>query len=122
MITVLVMAGTMMQVLDTTIANIALPHMQGALGAAQDTITWVLTSYIVASAVMVPLTGWLSNRIGRKNLMLFAVGGFTVTSTLCGIARGLGEMVFYRISQGLSRAFICPPGQTSMLDINPPHP
>ncbi|MDA5194056.1 DHA2 family efflux MFS transporter permease subunit [Govanella unica] len=120
MITLVIMAATVMQVLDSTIANIALPHMQGALGAAQDTITWVLTSYIVASAVVVPMTGWLTNRLGRKGLMLISVGGFTIASMLCGIASGLGEMVLYRILQGICGACIVPLGQTIMLDINPP--
>lgn len=120
MITLIIMAATVMQVLDTTIANIALPHMQGALGAAQDTISWVLTSYIVASAVMVPMSGWLANRLGRKTLLLISVGGFTIASMLCGIATSLGEMVFYRILQGICGAFIVPLGQTIMLDINPP--
>src|ERR671928_2032992 len=92
-ITVSIMLATVMQVLDTTIANVALPSMQGSLGAAQDTITWVLTSYIIAAAIMTPLTGWLSDRIGRKRLFLICIGGFTLASMLCGIATSLTEMV-----------------------------
>src|SRR6185295_20136817 len=79
LITVSIMLATVMQVLDTTIANVALPSMQGTLGASQDTITWVLTSYIVAAAIMTPVTGWLSDRVGRKELFLTSVVGFVVT-------------------------------------------
>ena len=89
MITLAVMTSTLMIVLDTTIANVALPHMQGSLNASQDQVTWILTSYIVASAILTPLTGWLAGRIGRKNLFLICVGGFTVASALCGIATSL---------------------------------
>src|SRR5579871_136204 len=77
------MAGTLMQALDSTIANVALPYMQGSLAASRDQITWVLTSYIVAAAIMLPPTGWLAGRFGRRNLFLTAVGGFTIASALC---------------------------------------
>ena len=80
------MGAMIMQILDTTIANVALPHMQTALGATADTITWVLTSYIVATAIAMPATGWLSDRLGSRNLFLIAVGGFVVASMLCGTA------------------------------------
>ena len=120
MITVSIMLATVMQALDTTIANVALPHMQGSLSAAQDQISWVLTSYIVAAAVATPLTGWISNRIGRKKLFLISVAGFTVASLLCGVAQSIGEMVLFRLLQGLFGAGLVPLSQAVLLDINPP--
>ena len=119
LLTVALMLGTIMQVLDTTIANVALPHMAAALGAAQDEITWVLTSYIVAAAIATPLTGWLSDRMGQKRLFILAVMGFTGASVLCGIATSLDEMVLFRIAQGLCGAVIAPLAQSTMLNINP---
>ncbi|WP_320143706.1 DHA2 family efflux MFS transporter permease subunit [uncultured Cohaesibacter sp.] len=119
LLTIGLMLATIMQVLDTTIANVALPHMSASLGAAQHEINWVLTSYIVASAIATPITGWLSDRIGQKPLFLFAVMGFTVASALCGIATSLGEMVAFRILQGLCGAMIAPLAQTVIMNINP---
>jgi DHA2 family multidrug resistance protein len=120
LLTLGVMLATIMQILDTTIANVALPHMQTSLGATADTITWVLTSYIVASAIAIPITGWLSDRIGSRNLFLISVVGFIVASALCGAAQSLEEMVAFRILQGISAAFMNPLSQTVMLDINKP--
>ncbi|MES2338707.1 MAG: DHA2 family efflux MFS transporter permease subunit [Pseudomonadota bacterium] len=120
LLTLGVMLATIMQILDSTIANVALPHMQTALGATADTVTWVLTSYIVASAIAIPITGWLADRIGSRNLFLWAVGGFVVSSALCGAATSLEEMVAFRILQGISAAFMNPLSQTVMLDVNPP--
>jgi len=120
LLTVGVMGAMVMQILDTTIANVALPHMTTALGATQDTITWVLTSYIVATAIALPATGWLSGRLGSRNLFLIAVGGFILASMACGTAVSLPEMVVFRIFQGVFAAFINPLSQTAMLDINPP--
>jgi DHA2 family multidrug resistance protein len=120
LLTVGVMGAVVMQILDTTIANVALPHMQTSLGATIDTVTWVLTSYIVASAIAIPATGWLADRFGSRNLFLFAVGGFILASMLCGTAVSLEEMVAFRIFQGITAAFIGPLSQTTMLDINPP--
>ena len=120
LLTVGVMGAMVIQILDTTIANVALPHMQSSLGATSETITWVLTSYIVASAIAIPLTGWLSDRFGSRNLFLFAVGGFILASMLCGTAVSLEEMVLFRVLQGITAAFINPLSQTAMLDINPP--
>ncbi|MBK5264442.1 MAG: DHA2 family efflux MFS transporter permease subunit [Alphaproteobacteria bacterium] len=120
LLTIAVMAGTLMQVLDTTIANVALPHMQASLGATQDSITWVLTSYILAAAIAIPITGWLSDRVGARRLFLFSVGLFIVASMLCGIATSLPEMVLFRLMQGVAGAFIAPLAQTVMLDINHP--
>lgn len=119
LITLSIMLATIMQVLDTTIANVALPSMVGDLGASQDTINWVLTSYIVAAAIMTPVTGWLSDRFGRKELFLVSVVGFTVSSMLCGIAWSLETMVLFRILQGIFGAAIVPLSQTFLLDINP---
>lgn len=118
-IVVSVMLATIMQALDTTIANVALPHMQGSLNATQDQISWVLTSYIVAAAIMTPPTGFLAARFGRKKLFLIAVIGFTFVSVLCGIAQSLPEMVFFRMLQGLFGASLVPLSQAVMLDIYP---
>ena len=119
LVTFAVMLAVFMQVLDTTIANVALPHMQAALGATQETINWVLTSYIVASAIAIPIAGWLADRIGRKRLLIFAAIGFTVASFLCAIATSLPEMVAFRAMQGVSGAFLVPLAQATLFDINP---
>ena len=118
-ITLVVMLATFMQVLDSTIANVALPHMQASLGAAADTVTWVLTSYIVASAIATPLTGWLGGKIGRKPLFLASIGGFVLASMLCGAAQSLGQMVAFRMLQGGFGAFLVPLGQAFLLDAYP---
>lgn len=119
-LTAAVMAAMVMQVLDTTIANVALPHMQASLGATQDSISWVLTSYILATAIMIPLSGWLAARIGPRKLFLAALALFIVASALCGLAANLSSMVAFRILQGVGGAFIAPLAQTIMLDINRP--
>jgi DHA2 family multidrug resistance protein len=118
-ITVCVMLATIMQALDTTIANVALPYMQGSLSASQDQINWVLTSYIVAAAIMTPPTGWLAARFGRTRLLLVAVAGFTVASVLCGVAQSLEQMVLFRLLQGVFGASLVPLSQSVLLDINP---
>lgn len=120
LITGSIMLATILQSLDTTIANVALPQMQGSLQASQDQITWVLTSYIVAAAIMTPLTPWLSGRIGRKLVFLISVAGFTASSVLCGLAQNLVEMVGFRFLQGLFGAALVPLSQAVLLDINPP--
>ena len=119
MITIAVMLGTLMQVLDTTIANVALPNMQGTLNATQDQVAWVLTSYIVGAAIMTPPTGWLAGRFGRKKMYLFSIVGFTVASFLCGISTSLTEMVLFRIAQGLFGASMVPISQAILLDSYP---
>src|SRR4051812_11789056 len=119
MITLSIMLATIMQALDTTIANVALPHMQGSLQASQDQIAWVLTSYIVASAITLPLTGWLSGRWGRRRLFLISVVGFTIASALCGLASSLGAIVGARLLQGVFGAALVPLSQAVLLDINP---
>jgi DHA2 family multidrug resistance protein len=119
MITVSIMLATIMQALDTTIANVALPHMQGALQSSQDQISWVLTSYIVAAAIATPLTGWLCSAFGRRRVFLIAVAGFTVASALCGMADNIFEIVAARLLQGLFGAALVPLSQAVLLDINP---
>ncbi len=114
-----IMLATIIQVIDTTIANVALPHMQASLNATQDTVSWVLTSYIVAAAVMTPVTGWLSDRLGRKRLFVWSVAGFTAMSVACGLATSLPEMVAFRLMQGLCGAALVPLSQAVLLDINP---
>lgn len=119
LITLTVMLATIMQALDTTIANVALPHMQGSVGATQDQISWVLTSYIVASAIFMPLTGFLAGRYGRKRLFILSVVGFTLTSMLCGAAQSLGQIVAFRFLQGVFGASLVPLSQAVMLDSYP---
>ena len=119
-ITLCVMLATLMQSLDTTIANVALPHMQGSLAASQDEINWVLTSYIVAAAIATPLTGFLTARLGLKRLFIISVVGFTIASMLCGMAESVTEIVLFRWLQGLFGAALVPLSQTVLLNINPP--
>ncbi|HEX4182554.1 MAG TPA: DHA2 family efflux MFS transporter permease subunit [Caulobacteraceae bacterium] len=119
-ITAALMLATLMNTLDSTIANVALPHMQGSLSASSDQIFWVLTSYIIATAIMTPLAGWLSLRFGRKPMFLISISAFTVASMLCGVATSLEEMVVFRLLQGLAGAALMPLSQTVMLDIYPP--
>jgi DHA2 family multidrug resistance protein len=118
-VTVGVMMAVLLQVLDTTIANVALPHMQASLSATQDTINWVLTSYIVASAIALPISGWLADKVGRKRLLLISVVVFTIASVLCATATSLAEMVAFRALQGVGGAFIVPLAQATLFDINP---
>jgi len=118
MITLSIMLATIIQALDGTIANVALPHMQGSLSASQDQITWVLTSFIVAAAITTPLTGWLCDRFGQKNVFLVSVAGFTLASVLCGLSGSLGEIVAARLLQGIFGAALVPLSQAVLLDIN----
>lgn len=119
LITFSVMLATIMQALDTTIANVALPHMQGAMGATQDQISWVLTSYIVASAIAMPLTGFIAARIGRKRLFIYSVIGFTIASALCGAAQSLDQIILFRLLQGIFGASLVPLSQSVLLDTYP---
>lgn len=118
------MAAMTMQVLDSTIANVALPHIRSSLGATQENVSWVLTSYIVASAVAIPAGGSLVNRFGVRNVLLVSVVLFVGASVLCGIATSLPEIVLFRILQGMGGALLAPLAQTIMLDVNRPsdHP
>jgi DHA2 family multidrug resistance protein len=120
LLTIGIMTASLLQVLDTTIANVAIPHMQSALGATSDEISWVLTSYIVAMAVTMPATGWLADRIGSRRLFIFSTAGFVLSSMLCGMAQNVTQMVIFRALQGASGAFINPLSQTAMIDTNRP--
>ncbi len=119
-ITASIMLANIMQGVDNTIANVALPHIQGSLSASQDQIAWVLTSYIVAAAIMMPLTGWLAGRFGIKYVFLASVIGFTAASAACGAATSLGQLVVYRTLQGICGAGLVPLSQATLLSINPP--
>jgi MFS transporter, DHA2 family, multidrug resistance protein len=120
MLTVCVMMATVMQALDMTIANVALPYMQGSLSTTQDQINWVLTSYIVAAAIMTSPLGWMATRLGRKKLFIACAAGFTFASMLCGVAQSIEQMVAFRLLQGIFGAALVPLSQTVMLDIYPP--
>ena len=119
-ITVSVMLATVMQALDTTIANVALPHMQGTLSATQDEMGWVLTSYIVAAAITIPLTGWMAGEFGRRKVFLVSIAVFTVSSALCGLATSLTQIVLFRFLQGIGGAALVPLSQAVLFDINSP--
>src|ERR1700754_836718 len=118
-ITFCTVGATLMQALDQTIANVALPYMQGSLSATYDEITWVLTSYITAAAIMTAPVGWLASRFGRKYLFITCLIGFTVTSMMCGAAQSLPQMVVFRILQGVFGAALVPLSQSTMMDIYP---
>src|ERR1700742_5148755 len=116
MVTICAMTATIMQALDTTIANVALPYMQGTLSASQDQINWVLTSYIVAAAIMTAPVGWIANRFGRKRIFIICLAGFTIASVLCGLAQDINQMVLFRLLQGVFGAALVPLSQAVMLD------
>ncbi|MGP9813158.1 DHA2 family efflux MFS transporter permease subunit [Rhodopseudomonas sp. NSM] len=116
MVTICAMTATIMQALDTTIANVALPYMQGSLSASQDQINWVLTSYIVAAAIMTAPVGWIANRFGRKRIFIICAAGFTVASVMCGLAQDITQMVAFRLLQGVFGAALVPLSQAVMLD------
>lgn len=119
LITIATLAATMMQALDTTIANVALPHMQGGLSASQEQVSWILTSYIIASAIATVPTGYLANRYGVRRVFLVSVAGFTVASMLCGLAANLEQMVLFRLLQGAFGAALVPLSQTALFDAYP---
>src|ERR1700679_2371594 len=119
LITGCVMLATLMQALDSTIANVALPYMQGSMSASADEITWVLTSYVIAAAIMTAPVGWMAVRFGRKKLFITCVAGFTVASMMCGAAQSLEQLVAFRLIQGMCGAAIAPLSQATMLDIYP---
>ncbi len=120
MITLAVMSATLIQVLDTTIVNVALPHMAGELGATTEQVSWVLTSYLVSSAIVMPLTGYFSDTIGRKRFLLISIAGFVCASALCGIAQNLFEIVLFRLVQGVFGAALVPLSQAIMAEAYPP--
>ena len=117
MVLIAVLLATVMTILDSTIANVALPHMAGSLSASPDQITWVLTSYIISAAIIMPITGWLAGRIGTKRLFVVSIVGFTLASMLCGVAQSLEEIIFFRILQGMSGAVMGPLSQLVILEL-----
>ncbi|MET0906103.1 MAG: DHA2 family efflux MFS transporter permease subunit, partial [Tardiphaga sp.] len=121
MVTACAMTATIMQALDTTIANVALPYMQGTLSASQDQVNWVLTSYIVAAAIMTAPVGFVANRFGRKKVFIVCAAGFTLASVLCGLAQDITQMVGFRLLQGVFGAALVPLSQTVMLDMYAVH-
>src|ERR1043165_2739693 len=120
LVTLAVMSATLIQVLDTTIVNVALPHMAGNLGASTDQVSWVLTSYLVSSAIVMPLTGYFSDTLGRKRFLLVAITGFVAASALCGISQNLAQIVAFRLLQGVFGAALVPLSQAIMTDAYPP--
>lgn len=120
LIVIAVMSATFIQVLDSTIVNVALPHMQGSLGIPPDTATWILTSYLVSSAIVMPLTGYFADRLGKKKYLLICIAGFVVTSALCGAAHTITELVIFRLLQGAFGASLVPLSQAIMTDTFPP--
>jgi MFS transporter, DHA2 family, multidrug resistance protein len=115
-----VMLGTMLEMLDTSIINVSLPHMQGSFSASVDEITWVLTSYLLANGIMIPMTGWISSRFGRKRYFMTSVVLFVIASAMCGAARSLDQMVLFRLLQGLAGAAMVPSSQAIMMETFPP--
>ena len=115
-VAIAVMFATFMEVLDTTVVNVSLPHIAGSLSATIDEATWAITSYLVANAIILPMTGWLASRFGRKNLLLWATTGFTLTSFLCGIAPNLSTLIVFRILQGATGGALQPLSQAVLLE------
>ncbi len=120
LIAIAVMLGTVLEMVDTSIVNVALPHMQGSFSASVDEITWVATSYLIANGIMIPLTGWISARFGRKRYFLFSVTTFVMASACCGAARSLDQMVLFRLLQGFAGAAMVPSSQAIMMETFPP--
>src|SRR5207237_5069876 len=120
-VAIAVMFATFMEVLDTTVVNVSLPHIAGNLSASIDESTWVLTSYLVANAIVLPLTGWLARHFGRKRLLMTSVAGFTISSLLCGIAANLPSLVAFRLLQGATGGAMQPLSQAVLLEAFPPH-
>src|SRR4249920_2746660 len=106
-----VMCATFMEVLDTTVVNVSLPHIAGSLSVSTDEAAWALTSYLVANAIILPMTGWIASYFGRKNLLMISVVGFTAASFLCGLAPTLGSLIFFRILQGATGGALQPLSQ-----------
>ena len=114
------MLATFMEILDTTVVNVSIPHMAGNLGATVDEGTWVVTSYLVSNAIILPMAGWLANRFGRRRMLMMCVTGFTLTSLLCGMATSLEWLIFFRILQGLTGGGLQPLAQAVLLETFPP--
>src|SRR5690348_5052330 len=120
LISIAVMLGTFMEVLDTTVVNVSLPHIAGNLSATVDESTWVLTSYLVANAIILPMTGWLGNQFGRKRVLMTSIAGFTVASVMCGLAPSLPFLIIFRVIQGATGGGLQPLSQAIMLEAFPP--
>src|SRR5579871_6486166 len=120
LIAVVVALAAFMEVLDTSIANVALPHLAGDLGASNDESTWVLTSYLVSNAIVLPISGWLANLFGRKRFFLLCIALFTVSSLLCGIAPSLPLLILFRVIQGIGGGGLQPMAQAILADTFPP--
>ena len=115
-----IMLGTILEILDTTIVNVSLPHMQGSFSASVDEITWIVTSYLVANGIMIPMTGWISSRIGLKRYFLISVTGFVLASAACGAAQTLQQMLIFRVLQGMAGAAMQPSSQAILMETFPP--
>jgi DHA2 family multidrug resistance protein len=120
LVAIAVMSSTFMEVLDTTVVNVSLPHIAGNLSASTDEATWTLTSYLVANAIILPMTGWLANNFGRKRLLMFSVTGFTIASFFCGLAPSLGFLIAFRVIQGACGGGLQPLSQAILLEAFPP--
>src|SRR5512136_2079456 len=115
-----VVFATFMEVLDTTVVNVSLPHIAGSMSATVEEGTWTLTSYLVANAIILPMTGWLARQFGRKRLLLTAIVGFTGASFMCGLAPNLTALIIFRIIQGAAGGVMQPLSQAIMLEAFPP--
>src|SRR5208283_3860438 len=119
-VTIAVMLATFMEILDTTVVNVSVPHLACNMGATVEEGTWVVTSYLVSNAIILPMSGWLANRLGRRNMLLACVTGFTLTSVLCGMATSLESLIFFRVLQGLTGGGLQPLAQAVLLETFPP--
>src|SRR6187401_1354002 len=119
-VTIAVMLATFMEVLDTTVVNVSLPHIASSMSATTEEATWALTSYLVANAIILPMTGWLASRLGRKRLLMLSTAGFTASSFLCGIAPNLTSLILFRIMQGATGGALQPLSQAVLLESFPP--
>src|ERR1700674_1492408 len=118
-VAIVVVVPTFMEILDTTVANVALRYIAGGLSTAQTDADWVITSYLAANAVVLPITGWLSAHLGRRNYFLLSIAVFTLASALCGMATSLGQLIFFRVLQGLAGGGLQPSSQGVLLDAFP---
>src|SRR5580692_2626171 len=120
LIALAVVVPTFMEVLDTTIANVALRYIAGGLSSAVSNSEWVITSYLAANAIILPISGWLGARLGRRNYFLMSIGVFTFASAMCGMASSLGALIAFRVLQGLAGGGLQPSSQGILLDAFPP--
>src|SRR5215475_14083768 len=120
LVAVAVVIPTFMEVLDTTIANVALRYIAGGLSSAATDAEWVITSYLAANAIVLPISGWISSRLGRRNYFLLSIAVFTIASGMCGLATSLEQLIFWRVVQGLAGGGLQPSSQGVLLDTFPP--